>query len=226
MVHVYLVLENSTNWSFWQYSTMKTSWPCMSTWVCQVRQTARRRFNGSKHQLCTCASPPNKHMWFSFELFSWSTEIYSQSFQICFVMQPFMFAICKFTAVDTPVAIYAGHQLLKYCPRPFMNVCWQKYQDNIAILPSCFHKSCSNVCLHSTNGAHHLWNSVKVAATLMEFHKSADKNVFFGGFLPVFCPVSCFFTENLCMKCLFCKKNRPIWPSLAVEAPVTKFRHV
>ena len=52
------------------------------------------------------------------------------------------------------------------------------------------------------------------------------KTPFFGGFLPVFCPVSCFFTDNLCMKCLFCKKNRPIWPSLAVEAPVTKFRHV
>ena len=33
------------------------------------------------------------------------------------------------------------------------------------------------------------------------------KTPFFGGFLPVFCPVSCFFTDNLCMKCLFCKKK-------------------
>ena len=33
------------------------------------------------------------------------------------------------------------------------------------------------------------------------------KTPFFGGFLHVFCPVSCFFTDNLCMKCLFCKKK-------------------
>merc|ERR1719264_1793717 len=49
--------------------------------------------------------------------------------------------------------------------------------------------------------------SAKVAATFAEFRKSAYKNAFFGGFLPVFCPVSCFFTDNLCMKCLFCKKK-------------------
>ena len=41
------------------------------------------------------------------------------------------------------------------------------------------------------------------------------------GLIKTPCPVSCFFTDNLCMKCLFCKKNGPIWPSLAVEAPVT-----
>ena len=35
----------------------------------------------------------------------------------------------------------------------------------------------------------------------------AGKTTFIGGFLPVFCPVLCFFTDNLYMKCHFCKKN-------------------
>ena len=35
----------------------------------------------------------------------------------------------------------------------------------------------------------------------------AGKTTFFGGFLPVFCPVLCFFTDNLYMKCHFCKKK-------------------
>ena len=34
------------------------------------------------------------------------------------------------------------------------------------------------------------------------------KNTFLGGFFSVFCPVFCFFIDNLYVKCLFCKKNR------------------
>ena len=44
--------------------------------------------------------------------------------------------------------------------------------------------------------------------------------------LPVFCIVFCFFTNNLYVKCSFCKNNRPIWHSLARGAPIVKFRHV
>ena len=54
----------------------------------------------------------------------------------------------------------------------------------------------------------------------------AGKKLFFGGFLPVFCPVFCFFAHNLYMKCLFCKKNRSDWPPLAIGASIVKVRHV
>ena len=49
---------------------------------------------------------------------------------------------------------------------------------------------------------------------------------FFLGVLPVFCIVFCFFTNNLYVKCSFCKNNRPIWHSLARGAPIVEFRHV
>ena len=49
---------------------------------------------------------------------------------------------------------------------------------------------------------------------------------FFGGVLPVFCIVFCFFTNNLYVKCSFCKNNHPIWHSLARGAPIVKFRHI
>ena len=75
-------------------------------------------------------------------------------------------------------------------------------------------------------GAKSCWPQKLLAPKVAEMVRSADKNTFFGGFLPVFCPVFCLITDNLYMRCLFCKKESSIWPTLAVGAPFTKFRHV
>ena len=62
--------------------------------------------------------------------------------------------------------------------------------------------------------------------SFQEFWDRHETNRFFWGVLPVFCIVFCFFTNNLYVKCSFCKNNRPIWHSLARGAPIVKFRHV
>ena len=51
------------------------------------------------------------------------------------------------------------------------------------------------------------------------------KTPFFGGFLPVFCPVSCFFTDSLYITRIFWKKIGPSWLFLAAGTTDTKFRH-
>ena len=60
----------------------------------------------------------------------------------------------------------------------------------------------------------------KLLATFREFLASWSevliKTPFLEGFCPFFCPVSYFFTDNLYIKCHFCKKKCSIWPSLAV----------
>ena len=75
------------------------------------------------------------------------------------------------------------------------------------------HKSCQ-LLWHCHESWQLSWQCHKSWQLSWHCHKSWSeglmKTPFFGGFLPVFCPVSCFFTDNLCMKCLFCKKNRPI----------------
>ena len=43
-----------------------------------------------------------------------------------------------------------------------------------------------------------------------------EKNTFFGGFLTIFRPVSCFWAGLMYIKCLFCKKNQSNRPFLAV----------
>ena len=53
-----------------------------------------------------------------------------------------------------------------------------------------------------------------------------EKNTFFGGFLPIFRPVPCFWAGIVYIKCLFCKKNQSNRPFLAVEVSFTKFRRV
>ena len=44
-------------------------------------------------------------------------------------------------------------------------------------------------------------------AKLSQLAGGAEKNTFFGGFLPVFRPVFCFFTGHLYVQSLFCKKK-------------------
>ena len=51
----------------------------------------------------------------------------------------------------------------------------------------------------------------------------AGKTTFFGGFLPVFCPVLCFFTDSLYMKRIFKKKIGPSLLFLAAGTTDTKF---
>ena len=51
----------------------------------------------------------------------------------------------------------------------------------------------------------------------------AGKTTFFGGFLPVFCPVLCFFTDSLYMKRIFNKKIGPSLLFLAAGTTDTKF---
>ena len=51
----------------------------------------------------------------------------------------------------------------------------------------------------------------------------AGKTTFFGGFLPVFCPVLCFFTDSLHMKQIFKKKIGPSLLFLAAGTTDTKF---
>ena len=51
----------------------------------------------------------------------------------------------------------------------------------------------------------------------------AGKTTFFGGFLPVFCPVSCFFTDSMYMTRIFKKKIGPSLPFLAAGTTDTKF---
>ena len=64
---------------------------------------------------------------------------------------------------------------------------------------------------------------------LWQCHKSWSeelrKTPFFGGFLPVFCPVSCFFTDSLYITRIFWKKIGPSWLFLAAGTTDTKFRH-
>ena len=62
--------------------------------------------------------------------------------------------------------------------------------------------------------------------SFQEFWDRHETNRFFLEVLPVFCIVFCFFTNNLYVKCSFCKNNRPIWHSLARGAPIVKFRHI
>ena len=68
----------------------------------------------------------------------------------------------------------------------------------------------------------------KWCAPIAEFRKScsivADKNAFFGVFLPVFCPVSCFFTDNLYMTRIFFEKIGPSLFFLAAGVTETKVR--
>ena len=51
----------------------------------------------------------------------------------------------------------------------------------------------------------------------------AGKTTFFGGFLPVFCPVLCFFTDGMYMTRIFKKKIGPSLPFLAAGTTDTKF---
>ena len=46
--------------------------------------------------------------------------------------------------------------------------------------------------------------------SFQEFWDRHETNRFFWGVLLVFCIVFCFFTNNLYVKCSFCKNNRPI----------------
>ena len=54
----------------------------------------------------------------------------------------------------------------------------------------------------------------------------AKKTPFFGGFLPIFRPVPCFWTGLMYIKCPFCKRNQSNRPCLAAGVPFTKFRRV
>ena len=64
-----------------------------------------------------------------------------------------------------------------------------------------FHKCCSNVCLHSANGAHHLRNSAKVAALL------PIKTPFLEGFCPFFV-LFLAFSRTICIwNAFFAKKK-------------------
>ena len=46
-----------------------------------------------------------------------------------------------------------------------------------------------------------------ISDKLSQLIGGAGKNTFFGGFLPVFCPVSCFFTDSMYMTRIFKKKS-------------------
>ena len=61
-------------------------------------------------------------------------------------------------------------------------------------------------------------------AKLIQLVRGAVKNSFFGGFLPVFCPVSCFFTDNLYMTRIFFEKIGPSLFFLAAGVTETKVR--
>jgi len=52
-----------------------------------------------------------------------------------------------------------------------------------------------------------------------------EKNILFGEFLPVFCPVFCFSTDNMYMTQIFIEKIGPSLLFLAAGTSDTKFRH-
>ena len=72
------------------------------------------------------------------------------------------------------------------------------------LLGTCLdHKCCSNVCLHSANGAYHLRNSAKVAALL------PIKTPFLEGFCPFFV-LFLAFSRTICIwNAFFAKKIAP-----------------
>ena len=102
-------------------------------------------------------------------------------------------------------------------------LCWrQKLLDSkVAGLKSCWPQK---LLASKVAGAKSCWPQKLLAPKVAEIVRSADKTPFFGGFLPVFCPVFRFFTDNMYMTRIFFEKIGPSLFFLAAGTTDTKVR--